>query len=49
MFGDVYTTLFPVWLEYVLLAVSSLFFVVLAYFLLKRVEKKAKQNGLAIL
>lgn len=49
MFGDVYTTLFPVWLEYVLLAASSLLFVILAFFLLKRVEKKAKQNGLSIL
>ncbi|NHJ33338.1 MAG: ABC transporter permease [Asgard group archaeon] len=49
MFGDVYTTLLPVWLEYVLLAVLSLLFLVLAYFLLKRVEKKAKQTGLAIL
>ncbi len=49
MFGDVYTTLFPVWLEYVLLGVSSLLFVGLAYLLLKRVEKKAKETGLAIL
>ncbi len=49
MFGSGYTTLFPVWIEFVLLAVSSLLFVVLAYFLLKRVEKKAKDTGLAIL
>ncbi len=49
MFGSEYTTLFPVWLEFVLLVVSSLLFVVFAYFLLKRVEKKAKDTGLAIL
>jgi len=49
MFGDVYTTLFPVWLEYVLLVVSSFLFVGLAFLLLKRVENKAKDSGLAIL
>lgn len=49
MFGSVYETLLPVWLEYVLLFVSSLLFLFLAYFLLKRVEKKAKDTGLAIL
>jgi hypothetical protein len=49
MFGSVYETLVPVWLEYVLLFASSLFFLILAFFLLKRVEKKAKDTGLAIL
>lgn len=49
MFGPSYITLLPVWLEFVLLVVSSLFFVVLAYFLLKKVEKKAKKTGLSIL
>jgi ABC-type polysaccharide/polyol phosphate export permease len=49
MFGSTYVTLLPVWLEYVLLFVSSLLFLALGYFLLKRVERKAKTTGLAIL
>lgn len=49
MFGEGYITLLPVWSEFVLLAASSIFFVVIAYFLLKKVEKKAKETGLSIL
>ncbi|NHK31719.1 MAG: ABC transporter permease [Asgard group archaeon] len=49
MFVEVYTTLLPIWLEYLLLVITSLLFVGLAYLLLKRVEKKAKEKGFAIL
>ncbi|MBN1328122.1 MAG: ABC transporter permease [Candidatus Heimdallarchaeota archaeon] len=49
MFSPGYVTLLPIWLEYVLLIVSSLLFIILAFFLLKRVEKKAKKTGLSIL
>jgi ABC-type multidrug transport system permease subunit len=49
MFGESYVTLLPVWSEFVLLFVSSLGFLAIAILLLKRVEKKAKDAGLAIL
>ncbi|NHJ48514.1 MAG: hypothetical protein FK733_12085 [Asgard group archaeon] len=49
MFGPTYVTLVPVWLEFVLLFVSSIGFLLLAMLLLRRVEKKAKDTGLAIL
>lgn len=49
MFGPDYITLLPVWSEFLLLILTSILFVVLAYFLLKLVEKKAKKTGLSIL
>lgn len=49
MFGEAYKTLLPVWSEFVLLIITSIMFLVIAYFLLKRVEKKAKKSGLSIL
>jgi ABC-type polysaccharide/polyol phosphate export permease len=49
MFGSDYVTLVPIWLEYILLFLSSILFLILAYFLMKRVEKKAKETGLSIL
>ncbi|NHJ85164.1 MAG: ABC transporter permease [Asgard group archaeon] len=48
-FGSEYVTLMPIWAEIVLLFASSIFFITLAIFLLKRVEKRAKKIGLSIL
>ncbi|MFW9924799.1 MAG: hypothetical protein ACFFDW_16075, partial [Candidatus Thorarchaeota archaeon] len=48
-FGPSYNLLLPLWLEIVLLIVSSIMFLVIAGFLLNAVEKKAKKTGLSIL
>lgn len=48
-FGPSYKLLLPLWLEIVLLIVSSILFLVIASFLLDTVEKKAKKTGLSIL
>ena len=48
-FGAGYSTLFPVWSEFLILGLTSLGFLVLAGFLLKVVERKAKNVGLSIL
>ncbi len=48
-FGSQYNTLFPVWVEFVILGVTSIAFVIIATFLLKLVERKAKNVGLSIL
>lgn len=48
-YGGTYLTLFPVWLEFLFLGVTSLFFLGLAALLLKAGEKKAKRDGLSIL
>jgi ABC-type multidrug transport system permease subunit len=49
MFGPEYITLLPIWSEFLLLIVTSLAFIVLSYYLLKLVEKRAKNTGLSIL
>lgn len=49
IFGASYNLLFPIWLEYLLLFVTTVFFVSLAFLLLKVVERKAKVKGLSIL
>ena len=49
LFGSAYNLLLPIWLEYLLLFVTSLAFVILAFLLLRLVEKRAKENGLSIL
>ncbi len=49
IFGSSYNLLFPEWLEYVLLFVTSLFFIGLAFLLLRLIEKRAKKAGLSIL
>ena len=48
-FGVGYNTLFPVWIEFLILGVTSVAFVVLAGVLLKVVERRAKNVGLSIL
>ncbi|MHA1555675.1 MAG: ABC transporter permease [Candidatus Heimdallarchaeota archaeon] len=48
-FGSQYNPLFPVWVEFVILGVISIAFVIIAGFLLKLVERKAKNVGLSIL
>jgi ABC-2 type transport system permease protein len=48
-FGSSYQILFPVWVELLILLVTSVLFVILAYFLIKVVERKAKKTGLSIL
>ena len=48
-YGATYNTLFPVWLEFLFLGITSLLFVSIAALLLKSVEKKAKREGLSIL
>ncbi len=49
MFKPGYIPLLPIWSEYLLLIVTSILFILLAFYLLKRVEKKAKKTGLSIL
>ena len=48
-YGDTYNPLFPIWMEFLFLGVTSLLFLGLAALLLKSVEKKAKKEGLSIL
>ncbi len=49
IFGSQYHTLLPVWVEFLVLGVTSIAFVIIAGFLLKLVERKAKNVGLSIL
>ncbi|MHA1245200.1 MAG: ABC transporter permease [Candidatus Heimdallarchaeota archaeon] len=48
-YGDTYNPLFPIWLEFLFLGVTSVLFLGVAALLLKSVEKKAKKDGLSIL
>ena len=48
-FRGSYQTLLPIWAEFLFLGITSIFFIVLANFLLKKAEKKAKKGGLSIL
>ncbi|MHA1211142.1 MAG: hypothetical protein ACTSSH_01660, partial [Candidatus Heimdallarchaeota archaeon] len=49
LFGDRYITLLPVWVEFMVLGISVVFYFILARIVLISVEKKAKRQGLAIL
>lgn len=48
-FGSAYRPLVPIWAEFVILISSSMLFLVIAGSLLKFIEKKAKERGLALL
>jgi len=48
-YGNTYNTLFPIWVEFLVLGVTSVLFLGIAALLLKSVEKKAKKEGLSIL
>ncbi|NPD90435.1 MAG: ABC transporter permease [Asgard group archaeon] len=48
-FGDNFIPLLPIWLEFIILIGESILLLIIAYILLKSVEKKAKKAGLSIL
>lgn len=49
LLGGRYVTLLPIWLEFVLIFASTIFYVIIAKLLLIPIERKAKKEGLSIL
>lgn len=48
-FNREWQTILPVWQEWLILSLSGVFFAVLSYYLLKKVERLAKKKGLNLL